>query len=102
MHNVIEELLYADSMDCPLLREAAIDFIQKNSKAVMKSDSFEKVLTTKTITKDIMLALAAAEDGNAPDGHERPRSINDMRMELYNKGLSIGGSREVLASRLME
>ena len=32
--NVIEELIYADAKNCPLLREAAVDFILKNANDV--------------------------------------------------------------------
>ena len=99
--NVIGELLYADTMDCPLLRESAIDFIVKNSKHVMKSESFEKVLTKKSITKDIMLAMAVVETVSESNDKEAELwPINDLRMELYKKGLSIDGPRELLTSRL--
>lgn len=90
-------------MDCPLLRESAIDFIVKNSKHVMKSDSFEEVLTKKSIMKDIMLAMAVAETVTVSESTDKEAElwpINDLRMELYKKGLSIDGPRELLTSRL--
>mmetsp|Transcript_42471 Transcript_42471/g.76522 ORF Transcript_42471/g.76522 Transcript_42471/m.76522 type:complete len:516 (-) Transcript_42471:55-1602(-) len=100
--NVVEELLYADAKNCPLLREAAIGFILKNAKEVIKSESFENVLMAKTTTKEIMLAMATAEQGNdsSDDGDESMMPINDLRMALYEKGLDINGSRELLTSRL--
>mmetsp|Transcript_11349 Transcript_11349/g.20884 ORF Transcript_11349/g.20884 Transcript_11349/m.20884 type:complete len:387 (-) Transcript_11349:228-1388(-) len=101
--NVIEELLYADAKNCPLLREAAIDFILKNTMEVIQSDSFENILMTKTITKEIMLAMASAEQGNNDSSDKKTDesvAINDLRMALYEKGLDIDGSREVLTSRL--
>ena len=97
--NVIEEFLYADAMNCPLLREAAMEFILKNSVEVINSDSFENVLMTKTITKEIMLAVAAAGQGN-DDIDKVDVGINDLRMALYEKGLDVDGSRELLTSRL--
>mmetsp|Transcript_28206 Transcript_28206/g.60097 ORF Transcript_28206/g.60097 Transcript_28206/m.60097 type:complete len:393 (+) Transcript_28206:428-1606(+) len=98
--NVIEELLYADAKNCPLLREAAMDFILKNAKDVIESDSFENVLMTKTITKEIMLAMAASEKGTPDENNGNTMPINDLRMALYEKGLDIDGSRELLTSRL--
>ena len=48
--NVVEELLYADTKNCPLLREAAIlGFILKNTKEVIMSESFENVLMVNTL-----------------------------------------------------
>jgi len=99
--NVIEELLYADTMNCPLLREAAMDFILKNAKEVIKPDSFENDLITKAITSEILMAMVAADQGNdSNDNDDESMSINDLRMALYEKGLDIDGSRELLISRL--
>ncbi|KAL7526683.1 hypothetical protein ACHAXR_002626, partial [Thalassiosira sp. AJA248-18] len=42
--NVVDELLYADAMTCPLLKEAAMNYIVDNAKEVMSSDSFKTVL----------------------------------------------------------
>ncbi len=101
MGNVVEELLYADAKNCPLLREAAIGFILKNVKEVMKSASFESILKSKSTTKEIMLAMASTEQGGKPSDNENNRimSMNDLRMALYQKSLEISGSRELLVSR---
>lgn len=55
----------------------------------------ENVLLVKTATKEIMLAMATAEQGNysSDDGDESLMPINDLRMALYEKGLDINGSR---------
>mmetsp|Transcript_19072 Transcript_19072/g.28931 ORF Transcript_19072/g.28931 Transcript_19072/m.28931 type:complete len:243 (+) Transcript_19072:1-729(+) len=100
--NVADELLYADSMNCPLLREAAINFISKNVKEVMKSESFENVLMAKPASKDIMLAVASSGQGSDAGVIEDDSvaTVNNLRVALYEKGLEIHGSRESLTSRL--
>jgi hypothetical protein len=45
LENVMEQLLYADSMNCALLKEAAMDYLIENSAAAMDKISFHDVLT---------------------------------------------------------
>ena len=80
-----------------------MDFILKNAMEVIKSDSFENIIMAKTITKEIMLAMASAEHGSTDSSDKKTdefMAINDLRMALYAKGLDIDGPREVLTSRL--
>lgn len=99
--SVIEDLLYADTMNCPLLREATMDFILKNAEEVVKSDSFKNDLITKAITNEILLAIVTADRGrDSNNNDDESMSINDLRMALYEKGLDIDGSRELLIFRL--
>lgn len=100
--NVADELLYADAMNCPLLREAAINFISKNVKEVMKSESFENVLKAKPASRDILLAVASAGQGSDAGviDDDSVATVNNLRVALYEKGLEIHGSRESLTSRL--
>ena len=101
--NVINELLYADAKSLPLLREAAMEFILKNARDVIKSDSFHDVMMTKTITKEIMLAMAkAVEEKSVESNNDNIMSVTDLRMALDEKGLNVDGSREMLESRLNE
>ena len=93
--NAVEDLLYADGKNYPLLREAAMKFIMENAKEVIESSSFENVLMTKEITKEIMRGMA--KGGCVSDGK---MTVNDLRMALDDKGLDVDGSREMLASRL--
>jgi hypothetical protein len=40
LENVMEHLRYADSMNCALLKEAAMDYILKNRAEVLEKTSF--------------------------------------------------------------
>ena len=80
-----------------------MDFILKNADEVVKSDSFKNDRITKAITNEILLAIVTADRGCDPsDNDDEPMSINDLRMALYEKGLDIDGSREMLISRIKE
>lgn len=100
--NVVEELLYADAMECPLLREVAMKFILENAEEVIKSDSFNDILLTKEITKEIMLLAVRKpnkEDDSSGTG-DGSMSVDELRMALSQKGLDTDGSIEMLTSRL--
>ena len=99
--DAIEDLLYADAKKCPLLREAAMNFILENAKEVIGSDSFDNALDAKEIAKEIMLRMLKAQGkDNSRDVSGDFMSINALRMALYEHGLDVDGSRELLTSRL--
>lgn len=92
--NVMEHLLFTDSLNCALLKEAVMDFILANS--------FE-LLTTKAL-KDAPSGLfndalaAMARKGGTEKAS--PMFISELRRKCYEKGLDSDGSREVLTSAL--
>ena len=101
--NAIEALLYAgDGLSS--LRDAAMNFILNNAKEVITSDSFENGNMTKAITNEILVAIFTAGDDNTDTDEKGGEilSINYLRRVLYEKGLDIDGSREMLVSRLNE
>lgn len=93
VENVMDELTYAESMHCALLKEKVVDFIVENA-AKLKS----KVLTgtPEGLINDILLAVARREGKGGVHG----MGISELRREAYNKGLNIGGSREMLIAIL--
>jgi len=94
--NVMEHLLFADAMNCALLKEAAMDFIVTNSC---------ELLTTKAL-KDVpsglfndALAAMARKGGTEKAG---PMFISELRRKCSEKGLDSDGSREMLTSALAD
>ena len=100
--SAIEELVYAEKMNCFLLKEAAMDFILKNSKEVIASDSFKKMPETKSIMKELlMVATMNMQDDDKKDLEEPTKlSINELRAKLDSEGGDIDGSRETMLAQL--
>ena len=107
LENVMEQLLYADSMSCALLKEAAMDFIVENSAAVIDKISFNDLLTT-TLFRDVQSAVSRREkklgvsgggDGDN-ESHFNSMRISELHRESHEKGLNVDGSREMLIAAL--
>ena len=47
--NVVEHLLYSESKNCALLKEAVIDFIVENKDEVLDKISFNEVIDPRTL-----------------------------------------------------
>ena len=109
IENVIDNLLYADAMNCALLKEALMDFMVEKKVEVMHRVSFDDV--PGHICKDLLAAMARRGDVSSDDDEEEDMEknyskmrIGDLRQKLDEKGLSldIDGSREALISTLKE
>eukprot|EP00984_Skeletonema_dohrnii_P002601 scaffold912_cov121-Skeletonema_dohrnii-CCMP3373.AAC.2 len=108
--NVIDNLLYADAMNCALLKEAVMDFIVENKQEVTQRVSFQDV--PGDVCKDLLIAVSRHYDEDSPgdDGEEEidiektfsKMRIRDLRHKLDEKGLDIDGSREALIANLKE
>jgi hypothetical protein len=107
LENVMEQLLYADSMSCALLKEAAMDFIIENSATVIDKISFNDLLTP-TLFRDVLSAVSRREkkfgvrgggDGD-DESHFNYMRISELRRESHKKGLNVDGSREMLIAAL--
>ena len=53
---MIDELLYADSYNLPLLKKAAMDFILKHGEEVSVSDSYDRLDESPKLRKEVMVA----------------------------------------------
>ncbi|KAL7552734.1 hypothetical protein ACHAWF_015972 [Thalassiosira exigua] len=95
--NVLELLLYADSKNCALLKEAAMDFIVANKAEVIEKVSFGDA--PGDIASDILAAVMRWESGGV-GGEMSAMRISELRKKLHEKGLEIDGSRETLIARL--
>jgi len=103
--NMMDNLLYADSKNLALLKEAVMDFIVKNKHSVMGKVSFDSV--PGSLMTDLLAAMARGEQ--PVDGGEEDESIKYNKMKvatlrkmLDEKGLDVDGSRETMIALLKE
>ena len=83
--NMMDNLLYADSKNCALLKEAVIDFVMEKSKDIIGKVSFDNV--PSSIITDILTAVARGknEATTTDDGNEED-TLSTMRVsELREK-----------------
>ena len=110
--NVIDNLLYADAMNCALLKESVMDFIVENKGPVIQRVSFHDV--PGDVCKDLLVAMSRHEEKDSSDDGDDNESdvektykyskmrIRDLREKLHAKGLDVDGSREALIASLKE
>ena len=106
VENVMDHLLYAESKNLALLKEASVDYIVAN-----KADAFNKLNTNDLILpgsliKDLLVALIRneKEDGTV-GGIESELAfmrISELRKKAYKNGLDVDGSREMLIVAIKE
>jgi hypothetical protein len=108
MENVKELLLYADSKNCALLKEAAMDYMLENKDAVFKNIRFDDA--PGSLVSDVFAAIARAEKtkdggvsvdaGNKNASRFMSMRISELRRMVHEKGLDVDGSREMLIASL--
>ena len=101
--NAIDNLLYADSKNCALLKEAVMDFIVENGKEATTKLSFEHV--PSTVIPDLLTAMTRGKEeaNSTSDTNDLSMMrISSLRKLLHEKGLDIDGSREMMIARLQE
>jgi hypothetical protein len=102
VENVMDHLLYADSKNCALMEEAAMDFIIKNKTEVFEKVSMKNVAAG--ILADILAAVARAEktgtNATKGGGQFGTMHISELRLKAHEKELDVGGSREMLIAAL--
>jgi hypothetical protein len=106
LENVMQHLIYADSMNCALLKEVAMDYIVKNKTEVMDKISFDEMIPGN-LMRDLMAAYARGEreegraDGDNNSEHQfTTMRISELRQKAHEKGIDVDGSREMLISAL--
>ncbi len=107
--NVIDNLLYADAMNCALLKETVMDFIAENKKKMQKV-SFDDV--PGNACKDLLAAMSRRyQDDNCCGGDDDEEEdnvdfdklrIGELRQKVQEEGLEIDGSRDSLIAALKE
>lgn len=104
LENMMDHLHFADSFNCALLKEDAIDFIVKNKAEIIEKNML--IDAPGGIAKDVLVAvLRGDEEGRSADVSNGNTyinmSISDLRRVAHRKGLEVDGSREMLISALM-
>jgi len=103
--NMLDNLLYADSKNCALLREVVMDFIVENGKDILGKVSFNDV--PGSMMTDLLTAMtrekkaADRSNDNGANDYETMR-VSNLRKKLHEKGLAIDGSRETMIALLKE
>ena len=103
MDSVMDNLLYADSKNCALLKEAAMDCIVDNKSEAIKRFSFNDV--PSYLMKDLLTAVARGEkegDASSDPNDFSTLRVSTLRKKLHEKGLDIDGSRETMIELLEE
>ena len=104
LENMMGNLLYADSKNCALLKEAVIDFVVENGEDVLKKVSLENV--PGGVFADLLTAVTRKEKSRAAcTNNEQDISmmrVSELRMKLDKKGLDVDGSREAMIAALQE
>ena len=104
MDNVMDNLLYAESKNCALLKESVMDFIAENKIEAMNTLSFTDV--PGTLIRDLLAAVARGEQNGNTDrnGNNDPSMmrISELRQKAHLKRLNVDGSIETLIAALRE
>ena len=100
--NMIDNLLYADSKNLALLKEAVMDYIVANKNSIMGKVSFDNV--PSTMITDVLAAVArvdqSEEEGDSESIKYNKMRVSELREKLDEKGLDVDGSREAMIAIL--
>ena len=92
--NAMDNLLYADSRNCALLKEAVMDFLAENHLEAAANISFTDC--PGHVVKDLLIAFGR-KDRNGTDMDELTTlSVSALRRKLHKMGLEVDGSREAM------
>jgi speckle-type POZ protein len=105
VENLKDILLYADSKNCALLKEAAMDYMAENKDKVRGKISFHDA--PGSLLNDFIEAISRGEskgsqgtDDNNVDNQYNTLRISELRKKAYEIGLNVDGSREMLIAAL--
>lgn len=94
--NAADMLVFADAHNCAQLREAAVDIFRAKPNLVMASVGWVKVAESVDLLQELMKILACSDN----EAIGSPESVSELRKQLYEKGLDVDGSLEMLVDRL--
>ena len=101
LDNIVDNLLYADSMNLALLKEAVMDFLLANKRDVIGKISFD--IVPGGLMTDLLTAVARAEESVEGDSTDYNKMrVGELRKMLNEKGLDVDGSRETMIALLKE
>mmetsp|Transcript_25467 Transcript_25467/g.37919 ORF Transcript_25467/g.37919 Transcript_25467/m.37919 type:complete len:426 (+) Transcript_25467:37-1314(+) len=100
MDNAIDNLLYADSMNCAFLKEVVMDFLAENSTA---SQNLDFTNVPGHLMRDVFVAFGRKTNRGVKRGKDYDlsvMSVSELRRKLDEKGLNVDGSREAMIEAL--
>ena len=101
MDNMMDNLLYADSKNLALLKEAVMDYIVANKGDIIGKVSFDSV--PSSMITDVLTAVARGEESGDGDSTDYNKMrVGKLRKMLDEKGLDVDGSREAMIALLKE
>ena len=106
MDNMMDNLLYADSKNLALLKEAVMDYIVENKTSIIGKVSFNDF--PSHLVTDLLTAVARGEEQTGDAGGEDDSAkyvkmrVGTLRKMLDEKGLDVDGSRESMIALLKE
>ena len=101
INNMMDNLLFADSKNLALLKEAVMDYIVANKGDIIGKVSFDNV-PGGTVT-DVLTAVARGEESGEGDSKDYNKMrVGTLRKMLDEKGLDVDGSREAMIALLKE
>ena len=104
IENLLDLLMYADSKNCALLKEAAMDFMLENKVEVLKKVSLKDA--PGGLVGDIFAAVARGEatSGNITSSEDQFNimRISQLRQKAHENGLNVDGSREMVIAALSQ
>ena len=103
--NLLGVLLYADSKNCALLKEAAMDYMLKNRGEVLKKVTFHDA--PGLLLTDFLAAMAREDkkgktDADSSEDKLMAMRISDLRKKAHGMGLEVDGSREMLIATIQK
>ena len=100
MDNMMDNLLYADSKNLALLKEAVMDYIVANKRDIIGKVSFDSV--PSSMITDVLTAVARGEESDDDITDYNTMRVGTLRKMLDEKGLDVDGSRESMIALLKE
>jgi hypothetical protein len=83
LENMMELLLYAESKNCALLKEAVMDFILENKDEVLNTISFNGVIAPETVIKDVRLINLKRHIDYFSKGPKSSRTARAQKRRLF-------------------
>ncbi len=101
MDNAMDNLLYADAKNCPLLKEAVMNFLAANHYEASEKISFTD--SPGHIVKDLLVAVGSNSNSKKDAVDELiTLSVSDLRRMLDEMGLDVDGSREAMIESIKD
>ena len=98
--NIMENLQYADSKNCALLKQEVMDFIEENAVELVETGKLKDA--PKGIFQDVLAVVARNKKRKRISNEFSTMHISELRREADRKGLDVDGSREMLIAAIKD